>query len=312
MGTDGVVDSFPLPEFLIEFGHGSRFFFEEMIELVVVGFMRAFEEAVVLGTMGGGEKVREGVGAGLFKEAKEFGSVVGVEVLEGEGEGVLDLGQEALGGLGGGGGVGAEDAKPGAGIGGGELEDFGAVGEAEVLGIELEEGAGSGLIKVLGGALALSFEAAKVFLPGFGEEEVIAFNEASDGGGGEGDSVLALEEDGEFVFRPGGELFSEGDELVHRGLRQEGRADAAGSAGAVIEGGEIAGVEAVFPLVEGSGGDGKVSAGEAGVVIVGVVEVHPLEPTFGVGREVVLGGEPVKGFGESEETHGDLLWRPQF
>lgn len=220
MRTDRVVDLLPLAQFLIEFGHGLGFFFEEMIELIIVGFMRTFDQAVLFGGMGVREKVGDGIGAGFVEEAEELGAVVGVEVLEGEGEGVSDLGQESLGGFGGGGGIGAEDAESGAGVGGGELEDFGAVGEAEVLGIELEEGAGSGLIKVLGGALALSVEAAKVFLPGFGEEEVIAFEEASDGGGGEGDAVALVEEDGEFVFRPGGELFSEGDDLVHRGLRQ--------------------------------------------------------------------------------------------
>jgi len=85
-----------------------------------------------------------------------------------------------------------------------------------------------------------------------------------------------------------------------------------GPSGAVFEGGEIAGVEAGLPLVEGSGGDGKVSAGLAGVVAVVVVEVEPGEAAFGVGGEVVLGGEPVEGFGESNDTHGDLLWRPQF
>ena len=55
-----------------------------------------------------------------------------------------------------------------------------------------------------------------------------------------------------------------------------------------------------------------MSAGLAGVVAVVVVEVEPGEAAFGVGGEVVLGGEPVEGFGESNDTHGDLLWRPQF
>jgi hypothetical protein len=218
MWADGVVDAFPRPEFLIKFGHGLRFIFEEMIELVVVGFVASFEEAVFLGAMGVGEEVREGVGAGLVKGAEEFGAVIGVEVLEGEGEGGFNLGEEAFGGLGGGGGVGAEDAESGAGIDGGELEDFGAVGEAEVFGIELEEGAGSGLVEGLGGALTLAVEAAQVFLPGLGEEEVVAGDYASEGGGGKGEAVPGFEEDGELVFGPGGELFTEGDDEIHGGL----------------------------------------------------------------------------------------------
>ena len=152
MGADGVEGAFPGLEFQIEFGDRLRFFFEEVIELVIIGFVASFDQAVVLGAMGVGEEVRDRVGAGFIKGTEELGAVVGVEVLDGEGEGGLNLGEEELGGFGGGGGVGAEDAESGAGIDGGELVDFGAVGEAEVLGIELEERAGSGLVKGLGGA----------------------------------------------------------------------------------------------------------------------------------------------------------------
>ena len=253
MRTDGVVGAFPLAEFLIEIGHGLGFFFEQVIELVIIGFVASFDQAVVLGAMGVGEEVRDRVGAGFFKEAEELGAIVGVKVLEGEGEGGFNLSEEAFGGLGGGGGVGAEDAESGAGIDGGELEDFGAVGEAEVFGIELEEGAGSGLVEGLGGALTLAVESAQVFLPGLGEEEVVAGDDASEGGGGKGEAVPGFEEDGELVFRPGGEFPAESDDLLDGGLGQGRGSEAMGFSGAVFEGGEIAGVEAAEPLVEGSG-----------------------------------------------------------
>jgi hypothetical protein len=310
--TDGVVDSFPLPEFLIEFGHGFRFFFEQVIELVVVGFVASFEEAVFLGAMGVGEEVGKSIGTGFVEEAEELGAVVGIEVLEGEGEGVSDLGQESFRSLGGGGGGGAEDAEAGAGVHRGELEGFGAVGEAEVFGIELDQGAGSGLVEILGMALALEFEAAEVFFAGFGEEEVVLLDEAAEGGGGEDDPVPVLEEHGELIFGPGGELFAEGDDLVHGGLGEGRGADAVGSAGAVIEGGEVAGVEAAEPLVEGGRGDGEVSAGEAGVAVVFAVEVEPGEAALGGRGKGAVKRKVVEGSGEAENTHGVLLGRPRF
>jgi len=307
MRTDGVVGAFPRPEFLIKFGHGLRFIFEEVIELVIVGFVASFDQAVVLGAMGVGEEVREGVGASLIEGAEEFGAVVGVEVLEGEGEGGFNLGEEAFGGLGGGGGVGAEDAESGAGIDGGELVDFGAVGEAEVFGIELEERAGSGLVEGLGGAQALAVEAAQVFLPGLGEEEVVAGDDASEGGGGKGEAVPGVQEDGELVFGPGGEFPAESDDLLDRGLGQGRGSEAMGFSGAVFERGEIAGVEAAEPLVEGSGGEGEVSAGEAGVAVVVGVEVEPGEAALGLGGKVVLSGKAKERFGQGKQSHGDLL-----
>jgi hypothetical protein len=65
MGAEGVVDFFPLAQFLIEFGHGLRFFFEQVVELVVVGFVGTFEEAVLFRAMGVGEEVGERIGAGV-------------------------------------------------------------------------------------------------------------------------------------------------------------------------------------------------------------------------------------------------------
>lgn len=305
--ADGVVDFFPLAEFLIEFRDGLGFFFEEMIELIVVGFVASFEEAVVFGRMGVGEEVGCGFSASFFEEAEELGAVVGIEVLEGEREGVSDLGQEAFRGLGRVGGVGAEHADPGAGIDGGELVDFGAVGEAEMLGIELEERAGSGLVKGLGGTQTGSVEAAQVFLPGFREEEVVAANDASEGGGGEGEAVALVEEDGELVFGPGGELFTEGDDLVHGSLGKWGGAQVLGPSGAVFEGSEVAGVEAVEPEVEGGGGEGEVPAGETGVAVMGVIEVDPGEAALGLGGKVEVAGQVVESALKAKDTHGNLL-----
>jgi hypothetical protein len=93
--TLGVVDSFPLSEFLIAFGHSFGFFFEQEIELVV-GIVALFEEGVFLWAMGAGEEVGAGVGAGLVKGAEELGAVVGVEVLDGEGESELGFMEEAV------------------------------------------------------------------------------------------------------------------------------------------------------------------------------------------------------------------------
>jgi len=307
MRANRVVNAFPLPEFLIEFRHRLRFFFEQVVELLVIGFVASFDQAVVLGAMGVREEVGKRVGAGFFEEAEELGAVVGVEVEEGEGEGGFNLGQEALGGFGGGGGVSAEDAEASAGVHGGELIDFGAVGEAEVFSVELEEGAGSGLVNLAWGAQTLAVEAAQVFLAGFGEEEVVAGDNASDGGGGEGEAVALLEENRELVFGPGRELFSEGDDLFHGVLRQGRGAEAFWPSGAVFEGGEIAGVEAGLPLVEGSGREGEVPAGEAGVMVMGVVEVKPGEAALGGGGKAEVSGQMVERAREGKDTHGDLL-----
>jgi len=310
--TDGVVDSFPLADFLVEFGDRLGFLFEQVIELVVIGFVASFEEGVFLGAMGVGEEVGEGVGAGLVKEAEELGAVVGVEVLEGEGESMLDFFEEALSGFGGSGGGGADHPEAGAGIESGKLVGFGAVGEAKVFGIHLHQGAGSGLEESLGGALALAFEAAEGFFAGFGEEEVVLLDEAAEGGGGEGDAVPVEEEDGELIFGPGGELFAEGDDLFHGGVGEGGLAEVVGSAGAVIEGGEVAGVEAAEPLIESGGGDGEVSAGEAGVAVVFAVEVEPGEAALGVGGKVEIAGQVVESALEAKDMHGVLLGRPRF
>jgi len=172
--------------------------------------------------MGIGEEVWCFSGAGLIKEAEELGSVIGVDVLDGEGESAPDLIEEALSTPGGGGGVCSEDACACAGIDGGELVDLCAVGEAQVFGIHLDQGARRGLVEGPGRAFSLAFEAAEIFFPGFGREEVVLFDDASDGGGGEGDVVLLFQEDGDLVFAPGGELLSKGDDLGN-GLLGQGR-----------------------------------------------------------------------------------------
>lgn len=146
-----------------------------------------------------------------------------------------------------------------------------------------------------------------MFLPGLGEEEVVAGDDASESGGGEGEAVAGFEEDGEFVFGPGGELFAKGDDLVHGGLRDGGGAEAVRFSGAIFEGGEIAGVEAVEPFVEGSGGEGEVSAGEAGVAVVGGVEVEPGEAALGLGGKLEVAGQVVESALKAKDTHGDLL-----
>jgi hypothetical protein len=42
------------------------------------------------------------------------------------------------------------------------------------------------------------------------------------------------------------------------------------------------GVKAVKPLVKGARGDGKVAAGEAGVLAVSAVEIHPCQASAGL------------------------------
>jgi hypothetical protein len=135
----------------------------------------------------------------------------------------------------------------------------------------------------------------------------VFLDDSAEGGGGEGAAVPVAEEHGELIFGPGGELFAEGDELVHGGLGEGRGADAVGSAGVVIEGGEVAGVEAAEPLVEGSGGEGEVLAGEAGVAVVGGVEVEPCQSAFGLVGKVEVAGQVVESSWKAKDTHGDLL-----
>jgi len=108
-----VVEALPGTEFGVEFGRGLRSFFEERVELVVIGFRESFEEAVLFGAVGRREKVGEGLGASLLKATEERGAVVGVEVLEGEGKSLSNLAEEAFGRLGSGGDVGPEHPEAG-------------------------------------------------------------------------------------------------------------------------------------------------------------------------------------------------------
>ena len=85
-----------------------------------------------------------------------------------------------------------------------------------------------------------------------------------------------------------------------------------GFSGVVFEGCEITGVEAGLPLVEGSGGDGEVSAGFAGVAVMGLIEVQPGEAAFGIGGKVEIPGQVVESALEAKDTHGVLLERPRF
>jgi hypothetical protein len=80
-----------------------------------------------------------------------------------------------------------------------------------------------------------------------------------------------------------------------------------GFSAVVFEGGEVAGVEAVEPFVEGSGGEGEVPAGEAGVVVVGRVEVEPGEAALGLGGKLEIAGQVVESALKAKDTHGDLL-----
>ena len=48
-------------------------------------------------------------------------------------------------------------------------------------------------------------------------------------------------------------------------------------------------------------------AGEAGVAVVGGVEVEPGEAAFGLGGKVVLSGKAKERFGQGKQSHGDLL-----
>jgi hypothetical protein len=166
-----------------------------------------------------------------------------------------------------------------------------------VLGVHLNEGAREGFPQRLGRTLALAFETAEAFSAGFGKEEVMLFEETAEGGRREADAVALFKQDGEFVLAPGGEALAQGHHLIHRGLRQGGGADAAGASGAVFERGQVLGVEAVKPLVEGAWGDGKVAAGKACVLAVSVVEVEPVEAALGIPGKGVAQVQPIKGSG---------------
>ena len=207
VGSNGVVRALPRTQFVVEFLDGFRLLVEEMVELLVVGAVRSLDEGVLFRGAG----VREAVGvvrAGLVKEAEELAAVVGLDMFDREGKGAAGFLEEALCGAGAGGGEGAQHSHAGAGIDGGELEGFGAVGEAQMFGIHLDEGAWEGFPGVLGRALTLALEAAETFFPGLGEEEVVPFEETAEGGGGERDAVVSLQQDGEFVLAPGGKALA--------------------------------------------------------------------------------------------------------
>ena len=180
--SDGVVRFLPRTQFSVENLDAFGLFLKEMIKLVVIGFVGAFDKGVLLGRAGVGEAVGT-VGACLVKEAEELAAVVGLDVLEREGEGAAGFFEEAFGGAGAGGRERAEDPQAGAGVDGGELEDLGAVGEAQVLGVHLDEGAGEGFPQGLVGALSLALEAAEAFFSALREEEVVLFEETAEGGG---------------------------------------------------------------------------------------------------------------------------------
>jgi hypothetical protein len=76
VGADGVVGFLPAAQFLVELLDAFRLFLKEMIKLVVIGFVGAFDESVLLGRAGVGEAVGV-VRAGLVKGAEELAAVVG-------------------------------------------------------------------------------------------------------------------------------------------------------------------------------------------------------------------------------------------
>jgi hypothetical protein len=296
MGSNGVVGFLPGAEFSVELLDAFRLLVEEVIELLVVGAVGALDEGVLLGRAGVGEAVGV-VRAGLVEEAEELAAVVGLDMLDREGKGAAGFFEEVLCGAGAGGGEGADYSQPGAGIHGGELEGFGAVGEAQVFGVHLDEGAGESFPQRLGRALTLALEAAEALFPALREKEVVLFEETAEGGGGEADAVFLLKQDGEFVLAPSGKALTEGHHLVHCALGQRGGPDAVGAPGAIFEGGDVLGAEAVEPLVEGARGDGEVAAGESGVLAVSVVEVEPLEAALSMPGKGMAPAQPVKGSG---------------
>jgi hypothetical protein len=237
VGPEGVIDVLPAAEFLVETGGVFGFHFKEMVELIVVGFVGAFDEGVFFGRVGVGEEVGNAeLLGGLIEVQEKLAAVIGLEVSDREGEGEQDLFEEALGGFRRGGGRGPEDAQAGAGVNGGELIDLRAVTETQVLGVHLDQGAGESLFEVPGRALAFAPQAAEALLSRFGEEETVLFEKASEGGGRKPYAMPGFEQDGKLVLAPGGELPAQGEDGVHRALRQRGGPDAAGASGAVFEG----------------------------------------------------------------------------
>ena len=307
VGSDGVVDFLPAAHFLVEILDAFRLLVEEMVELVVIRFVGALDKGVLLGRARVGEDVLF-LDAGLVEEAEELRTVVALDVSDGERQAAADLVEEAFGGFRAGGCIGTKHPQACAGVDGGELEGFLSVGEAKVLGVHLDEGAGKGLFEGFVGAFALALKAAKALFASLGKEEVVAFEEAAEGGGREADLVALFEKDGKFVLAPSGKLAAEGDDPIDDVGRERRGAGAAGTLGAIFERGQVLGAEAVEPLVEGARGDGEVAAGKAGVLGVGAVEVEPLEAALGLAGKGVDSVETVKGAGNSRELHGVLLW----
>jgi len=307
--AEGIVDFLPRAEFLVKFLDGFGFLVEEMVELLVVGAVGALDEGVVLGSARIGKYVFF-LDAGLIEEACVFASVIALELGDGEGESAAAFAKERFGGLGGCGGESAKDPQACASVDGGELIDFRAVGEAQVLGVCLDEGAGEGFPQRLVGALALAGDTAETLFPLLREEEVVLSKYPSESGGRKADAVALLQEDSKLVLAPGGELLTKGDDLVKDAWRQRRGACALGASGAVFEGGKVSGIETAEPVEEGGARDVEMAAGKGGVSTSGKVVLHPAEAPRGVRGERREPPEAVKASRKSGQLHKGLLGKP--
>ena len=102
MGTDGVIDFFPMPEFAIEFFHFERAR-GDLIELLGMGAVGAFDGAVEFGrARGKHEQVQAAHLASEFELGGEFRAAIDLYGADGKGHAELQGIEELGGGLSGG------------------------------------------------------------------------------------------------------------------------------------------------------------------------------------------------------------------
>jgi hypothetical protein len=211
MGTDGVIDLFPLAELTIEFFHLQRAR-GDLVELLGVGAVGALDGAVEFGRTGRKhEQMEATLLAGEFKLGGELGTAIDLHGADGEGHAVLQRVEELSRGLGGGAGVGLNHVPAGDHVTGGELFEDDAGYGTHVQGIDFDQIAGAGDRVLFGFAHGVGTGAqgaARSRNTGAGRFDqaalLLQLRENAAHHGSRNRHALAAQEHGEFVLAPAG------------------------------------------------------------------------------------------------------------
>jgi hypothetical protein len=315
--ADGVVDSFPSEEFLIERGDfcGVR---SDLVKLFGVGAMGAFDGAVEFGGAGReDEQAEAALLTGLLEFGGEFAAAVDLHGANGKRHSTLDGVEKMRGGRSGGAGVRFKHVPTGNNIAGGEMLKGHARQRTHIESVDLDEIAWLRRPIFLGFSHSVgprSQPAARTVRRAERLDQQTTLPEilqnTTDHGSRQGQSLLR-EQDNELVFAPPRKALTQSENLLGQLGSPSGFARVEGPMRTALQRKKIEAIKASTPDVEGLTADAEVAAGEGNILAVGAMKIKPGQTNQCLPAQLLPQTRKLAGLGKllSIDMHADTLIR---